>query len=212
MKKIFVVYVLVYFLLGCSSTKTIKQNQLKQADLLFVVAKNQDISAAINRVTKQAEDDNFDHVVLVEHTSEGVYVLHASSKKGTIRESLQEFLVGVQGQRVVVYRVRGFQDENQQKKVIDKAHSMLGLPYNFSYVLDDECLYCSDFIERCFREFAVFEHIPMNFKNPKTGQIDDFWKEFYEKYQIDVPQDKPGTNPNQLSRSEKLEKIGQFSY
>jgi hypothetical protein len=50
----------------------------------------------------------------------------------------------------------------------------------------------------------------MNFKNKKTDQIDDFWVEFYRQNGIDVPQDQPGTNPNQLATSNKLDKVGEL--
>jgi hypothetical protein len=44
----------------------------------------------------------------------------------------------------------------------------------------------------------------MNFKNYDTGKIDSFWIEYYKKWNIDVPQNAPGTNPNTLSLSKKL--------
>ncbi len=49
----------------------------------------------------------------------------------------------------------------------------------------------------------------MNFKNKETGIIDDFWIDFYRKKGKKVPQDEPGTNPNQLATSKKLIKVGE---
>jgi len=63
-----------------------------------------------------------------------------------------------------------------------------------------------------FKNRIFSEHIPMNFKNPKTDQIDDFWIDFYKKLNLEVPQNQNGTNPNQLANSEKLVKTGVLLY
>jgi hypothetical protein len=112
---------------------------------------------------------------------------------------------------MVIYQLK-HEYQNTIESAVTKAKTMLGKPYNQTYVLNEESYYCSDFVERAFRESAVFKHIPMNFKNPKTGKIDNFWIDFYKKQNLEVPQDKPGTNPNQLSDSEKLKRIGILIY
>jgi hypothetical protein len=47
----------------------------------------------------------------------------------------------------------------------------------------------------------------MKFKNPATGKIDNYWLEYYKKIGTDVPEGKPGTNPNDLSKSKNIQKI-----
>jgi len=89
-------------------------------------------------------------------------------------------------------------------EAIKKANSLLGKPYNFNYILNDETLYCSDFIERIFRNNHIFELKPMTFINPKTGMTDDFWLKFYQEKNLEVPEGKMGCNPNGLAGSEKL--------
>src|SRR5690606_7093203 len=144
-----------------------------------------------------------------EITSHGIFVLHASTKLGSNKEFLEDFYTEnlKSHQDMVVYRLKK-DYQNSIESAIIKANSMLGKPYNWSYVLNEESYYCSDFIERIFREDSVFEHIPMNFKNSETQQIDDFWVQFYQKLEMEVPQDQLGTNPNQLASSEKLIRIG----
>ena len=39
----------------------------------------------------------------------------------------------------------------------------------------------------------------MNFRNPKTGQIAQHWVDLYRGMGMEVPQDQPGTNPNDMS-------------
>ena len=130
---------------------------------------------------------------------------------GSQREEIHHFYTSQteKNNKIVIYRLK----DDYQKTIpnaISKAKTMLGKPYNWLYILNDDELYCSDFVERAFRNDNVFELIPMNFKNKETGKIDDFWVDFYRKKGKDVPQDEPGTNPNQLASSEKLIKIGEL--
>ena len=202
---------------SCTKTKLIteKENNLtkniKNGDLIFVGAQTEELSGAINRVTKLSEETNFDHVGLIEKTSDSFFVLHAAPMGGSQREEIHHFYTSQteKNNKIVIYRLK----DDYQKTIpnaISKAKTMLGKPYNWLYILNDDELYCSDFVERAFRNDNVFELIPMNFKNQETGKIDDFWVDFYRKKGKDVPQDEPGTNPNQLASSEKLIKIGEL--
>ena len=202
---------------SCTKTKLIteKENNLtkniKNGDLIFVGAQTEELSGAINRVTKLSDETNFDHVGLIEKTSDSIFVLHAAPMGGSQREEIHHFYTSQteKNNKIVIYRLK----DNYQKTIpnaISKAKTMLGKPYNWLYILNDDELYCSDFVERAFRNDNVFELIPMNFKNQETGKIDDFWVDFYRKKGKDVPQDEPGTNPNQLASSEKLIKIGEL--
>ena len=209
MRNIFILLVFVGFLFSCSSQNGIDYNKLQTGDLIFVEAKQKDLSGAINRVTQKSEVENFDHVGIIEITSDGIFVLHASTKLGSNKQSLKDFYKEnlKNHQNMVVYRLKKDYQKSIRPAII-KANSMLGKPYNWSYVLNEESYYCSDFIERIFRKDAIFDHIPMNFKNPETQQIDEYWVQFYRKLEMDVPQDQPGTNPNQLASSKKLIRIG----
>lgn len=204
------------FLLSCATAKSepylyIYPENLKNGDLVFVKAKTAHLSGAINRVTQQTAKPGFDHIGIIEVTDQAIFVLHASTKLGSDREKLLDFYSKNKAnqQRMIVYRLREAY-QHTTAAAVQEAKAMLGKAYNFSYILNDETYYCSDFIERAFRKNAVFEHIPMNFKNPATGKIDEFWLKFYEKQQLEVPQDQPGTNPNQLAASEKLIRLGQL--
>jgi hypothetical protein len=203
-------FILLFILTSCSVQKTQNEKDLRNGDLIFVEAKEENLSGAINRVTQKSEVANFDHLGIIEISSDGIFVLHASPKLGSAKESLKDFYEKNRAnqQEMVIYRLK----KNYQSGIpeaIEQANLMLNKPYNFTYILNDDSYYCSDFVERAFRNFVIFEHIPMNFKN-KDGQIDSFWVDFYEKQNLDVPQDQPGTNPNQLAESDKLIRLGKF--
>ena len=184
-------------------------NEIENGDLLFVGTTNVDLSGAINRVTQIKNNRNYDHVGLVEKTNDSIFVLHAAPNGGSQREEINHFYKNQKSNQnsIVVYRLR---DDYQFSipNAVGQAKQMLGKPYNWTYISNDNEYYCSDFIERAFRKAEIFQLIPMNFKNPKTGKIDEFWIEFYKKQNLSVPQDQPGTNPNQLAESDKLIELG----
>ena len=223
MKKIFVlfpIFLLLFSLImnSCTQTKALSEKEIislkniKNGDLIFVGAQTEELSGAISRVTKISEKTNFDHVGLIEKTSDSIFVLHAAPMGGSQREEIHHFYTSQteKNNKIVIYRL---QKEYQATipNAITKAKTMLGKPYNWLYILNDDELYCSDFVERAFRNDKVFELIPMNFKNKETGIIDNFWIDFYRKKGKEVPQDEPGTNPNQLATSEKLIKVGELN-
>ena len=223
MKKIFVLFPIFLLLFtltmnSCTQTKSITEKEIislkniQNGDLIFVGAQTEELSGAINRVTKINDETNFDHVGLIEKTTDSIFVLHAAPMGGSQREEIHHFYTSQseKNNKIVIYRL---QKEYQStiSHAIKKAKTMLGKPYNWLYILNDDELYCSDFVERAFRDDKVFELIPMNFKNKETGIIDNFWIDFYRKKGKEVPQDEPGTNPNQLATSEKLIKVGELN-
>ncbi|ALR32587.1 hypothetical protein ATE47_11995 [Chryseobacterium sp. IHB B 17019] len=176
--------------------------------MLFVTAKATGLSGAINNVTQKQENASFDHIGILEKTKNEVFVLHAAPKGGSQKQILKEFLKDQadDGQKVIVYRLKK-QYQNAIPAALERAESMVGKPYNFNYILDENSYYCSDFIERAFRKDAVFKLEPMTFIDPKTGKTNDFWEEFYKKKNLKVPEGEPGCNPNGLAASDKLERV-----
>lgn len=204
------VFVLV-FLISFSSViaQQVSLANLENGDLIFVGAEKENLSGAINRVTQKSEHVAFDHVGIVELTVDSVFVIHASSKKGSIREPFAHFYASNKKPETIlaIYRLNK-ELKSAIPNAILSAKSMLGKPYNWSYILNDSSYYCSDFVERAFRQDHIFVLEPMTFVNPATGQIDKFWKEFYKKQNLDVPEGKLGCNPNGLAGSSKIHYLG----
>ncbi|WP_414496088.1 YiiX/YebB-like N1pC/P60 family cysteine hydrolase [Stenotrophomonas maltophilia] len=181
---------------------------VREGDLLFVTAGHSGLSAAIDDATGKQGATSFDHVALVASSPSGWEVLHAD-EQGSRRQPLSAFRQDAQAKQrqIVVYRLRAPQ-RDAIKDAVATARMMLGKPYNTSYVLNEDSYYCSDFIERAFRAHHVFALQPMNFRNAQTGQIAQHWVDLYRGMGMDVPQDQPGTNPNDMSAAPVLQRIG----
>lgn len=205
MKKIWILLLISMFLYGC---KALKYNDIKNGDLVFITAQKENLSGAINRVTQKKATENYDHIGIIEKNNNSFFVLHASPKGGSQKESLKNFIKYQSRGNAEIYLYR-LKPEFQYSipEALENANSLLGKPYNFNYILNDETLYCSDFIERVFRNNHIFELKPMTFINPKTGKTDDFWLSFYQEKNLEVPEGKLGCNPNGLAGSEKLLKV-----
>jgi hypothetical protein len=186
------------------------QIKLQTGDILFREKSSENISTAIDQVTQTSGATHFSHVGLVEVTDTGIVVLHASPEGGTCIVSLEEFL-HPEGESVTVIAYR-LKNEWQKAipSAIKKVHQMLGKPYNFSYILSDTAHYCSEFIYLAFAADSVFKLEPMTFKDPKTGNFPAAWVEYYQKLGIEIPEGKPGCNPNGLAASSKLERLGKI--
>lgn len=198
----------IAFILLISGCKSRPGEDLKNGDLLFVTAKEAGLSGAINNVTQKQKNASFDHIGILKKEGKSFFVLHAAPKGGSQKQSLRDFMrdQSEDEQHIVVYRLK----EEFQKAIpsaLKKAESMLGKPYNFNYILDDMSYYCSDFIERAFKDDHIFKLEPMTFMDPKTGKTNVFWEEFYKKKNLKVPEGELGCNPNGLAGSDKLERI-----
>ena len=207
MKNRLFLFILLFFLLNCTSLK----QDIRNGDLVFVTAQKENLSGAINRVTQKNETENYDHIGIIEKNRNSVFVLHAAPKGGSQKQTLKDFIKNqTEGNaEIYLYRLKP-EFQNSILEAIKNANSLLGKPYNFTYVLNEDTLYCSDFIERIFRNYHVFDLKPMTFVNPKTGKTDDFWFKFYQEKNMEVPEGKLGCNPNGLANSEKLVKIGRI--
>lgn len=181
--------------------------QLKNGDIIFVEAQEQQLSGAISRVTQSDKKAiSYDHTALVEIKGKQRNILHASGENGSEKIPLKEFVrKNLQEKRTMgVYRVKE-RFAHCTESAIEKANSLLGKPYNFLYLPTDDALYCSDLVERAYRQCQIFSLQPMTFINPQTGQTDDFWKELYQKHNTKIPEGVLGCNPNGIAKSEKID-------
>lgn len=181
---------------------------VREGDLLFVTAGHSGLSAAIDDATGRKDAPGFDHVALVAAAPQGWQVLHAD-EKGSRQQTLAAFRQEARGKhrQIVVYRLRA-PPRGAISDAVATARTMLGKPYNTTYVLSEDSYYCSDFIERAFRAHHVFALQPMNFRNPQTGEISQHWIDLYRGMGMDVPQGLPGTNPNDMAAAAVLQRIG----
>lgn len=184
---------------------------LRTGDLLFCSSTSGALSKAIDQATQTGKETHFDHVGIVEIQNDTVWVLHAAPKKGVCRETIGKFLSSDKEKIIVTaYRLK----INCLKAIpaaIHKAHTLLGQPYNYSYIIKNNGYYCSGYIYEIFAADSVFTLNPMTFKNPQTGQFLTGWVDHYQKLGIPIPEGEPGCNPNGLAASEKLERMGEVN-
>ena len=181
-------------------------------DLLFCSSTSGELSSAIDQATQTGEATHFDHVGIVEIQNDTVWVFNSAPEKGVCRETISQFLSsGKDKITATAYRLRN----NEQKAIpeaIRKARSLLGQPYNYTYIFKDQGYYCSEYIYEIFAADSVFSLNPMSFKNPQTGQFISGWVDHYNKLGIPIPEGEPGCNPNGMAASEKLEMIGEVKF
>src|SRR5690606_19069251 len=204
--------ILVFILIGFWSCQIPPSSQnMENGDLLFVGNSEGNLSKAIDEVTQTDNRTNFSHIALVEKSGKNIWVLHAAPEKGSERIKLKEFLKTQKkdGSQIEIYRIKK-EFHPDFDLAIQKAKSMLGKPYNFSYILSDTAYYCSDFVYHSFENDSIFEMNPMTFKNPGETALNPIWVELYKKQNLEIPEGKPGCNPNGMADSEKLERIGRL--
>ncbi|WP_333852145.1 YiiX/YebB-like N1pC/P60 family cysteine hydrolase [Epilithonimonas sp.] len=204
------VYV-IFALLFLTSCKTYNTSILENGDLLFVPSVDSGLSGAINNVTQTEKKTSYDHIGIVKKEDNHLYVLHAAPKGGSQKQKLHSFLKEQtkSGQKIDVYRLKS-EFHSSIPNSVSKAETLIGKPYNFNYILDDNSYYCSDFVERAFRDNQIFTLEPMTFVDPKTGKTNAFWEKFYQDKNLNVPEGLPGCNPNGLANSNKIDKIGEL--
>lgn len=205
-----ILFISLAALFACTQSES--KIKLQSGDLLFREKSSENISEAIDQVTQTSGETHFSHVSLVEVTDTGIIVLHAYPEGGTCMIKLNDF-IHPEGDSVTVIAYR-LKNEWQKgiSSAIQKAHQMLGKPYNFSYILSDTAYYCSDFIYRAFAADSVFKLEPMTFINPATRKFPVAWVEYYQKMSIEIPEGLPGCNPNGLATSTRLIRLGKITH
>lgn len=198
----------LFFLTSC---KTYNTSILENGDLLFVPAADSGLSGAINNVTQTEKKTSYDHIGIVKKEEHHLYVLHAAPRGGSQKQRLSHFIKEQtkSGQKIDVYRLKS-EFQSSIPASVSKAETLVGKPYNFNYILDDNSFYCSDFVERAFRDNQIFQLEPMTFVDPKTGKTNAFWEKFYHDKNLKVPEGEPGCNPNGLAASNKVYKVGEL--
>jgi len=198
---------------GNAQTNTNQLNiALRTGDLLFCSSNSGELSKAIDQATQTGKATHFDHVGIIEIQNDTVWVLHAAPKKGVCRETIGQFLIDEKDTiNAIAYRLK----EKYSKAIplaLIKAHSFLGEPYKYSYILKDNGYYCSEYIYKIFSADSIFTLNPMTFKDPKTAQFLMGWVDHYQKLGIPIPEGEPGCNPNGMAVSEKIDIVGAVKF
>ena len=171
---------------------------LAEGDLLFCVSKRgNDITA----VTEGLEGRSIDHVAIVHRDGKRVFALEAIHK-GVRLTPIDSFMKR-RDSLVVHARLR---DTTGVCFSVRRALRWLGRPYDFFFMPDDSAFYCSELVQKSYRDAngqLIFKPIPMSFHD-KTGRVTKHWRDYYAANGLTVPEGEPGSNPGALSRSDKI--------
>lgn len=199
------------------SDSLIDVSYLMNGDLLFcVVSQSRDgIAAAIVNVTEGVDLLRVSHVAIACQGGDGkMYALEASSRHGVWLNPIDSFLVHndhtADGHPMVL--AGRLKDRSIADASVERAKAYVGRPYDFQYLEGDSALYCSELVHYAFKRgdgSFVFPQIPMSFHDA-SGEVTNFWKDYYKKWDMAVPEGWPGTNPGGISASNQIEIVGKF--
>lgn len=145
----------------------------------------------------------YTHVAMVERGDDGVHIMHATVKRGCIRQSLAEFIAD-RGADADVFRAsRALRDP---RSIVRRARAMLGAPYNPSFRIEQSGYYCSEFVFQAFANEHLFHLTPMTF-GPDRSVLPQ-WVDYYRKLGLPIPNGEWGTSPNSLLAGQALRFIG----
>ena len=180
--------------------------ELQEGDLLFCCA---DASNAITSVTNGIDNLPIDHVAVFHRIGgeEGLPYVIEAVKPMVCLTPIDSFLCV--NPRVIVGRVNVEMDVH---KSVRHCLLMVGRPYDDLYQPGDSAVYCSELVQLNYvapTSELIFSPAPMSFHD-ESGQITDYWTDFYSQRGMAVPEGAPGTNPGELSRRPQITIIGKI--
>ena len=206
MKHILLTFAVMVLAFGCSE----KQDHLKNGDLVFVglpvgyIAETGSIDEAIASATAKDGALNLIHVAIAEVKADSVWIIDATIAHGVDRHPLDTFLTDFtlpdgSYPEFIIKRVKGVDAD----AAVEMAKTFCGRAYDIHFLPDNEDLYCSELVQKSYLDAdgaPVFESAPMNFKAP-DGTMPPYWEWLFGLLGMEVPQDLPGTNPQQMSEA-----------
>lgn len=184
-------------------SKRIAPNTLSEGDLLFCVAESDN---NITDVTTGLEGKRIDHVAIF-HCENGQGFALEAIHKGVCLSPIDSFMA--RRQNIIVAQLK---DTIGVAHSVKRALQFIGTPYDFNFMPSDSAMYCSELVQKCYKTTKgelVFTPIPMSFHD-KTGAITPYWKDYYGRQGLKVPEGEPGSNPGDLSRSNKIIILGEL--
>ncbi|MCX7954777.1 MAG: YiiX/YebB-like N1pC/P60 family cysteine hydrolase [Bacteroidales bacterium] len=175
---------------------------LSKWDLIFLEAGNDSFSLAIKSVTPSYKGISFNHVGVIIEQSDSLFVLEATFN-GVILTKLTDFLKKISNDSIFVGKINtAFSEpkENDIKKLIGKE-------YDYFFDIYNDFYYCSEIVYTLYKTpegKPLFELTPMTFVDTISKQIIPFWKNYFEKLNIDIPEGEPGISPGSIANSSNL--------
>lgn len=203
--------ILVIAMASCQ--RNASEDTLRTGDLIFVgipmdySLEGGSMDEAIASATG-SDSLNLIHVAIAEVDSEGKWIIDATIKHGVDRHPLDTFITDftLKDGSLPVFIVKRLKDPSKAAEYVENSKKFLGKAYDLHFLPDNDSLYCSELVRDCYvgadGEY-VFGTVPMNFKGP-DGEFPLYWQQLFEKLGSPIPQNIPGTNPQDMSKSPAL--------
>ena len=212
MQRIFLLLLQV-FLLACSTNMPVestgKYAMLREGDLLFCIAVK---GNAITDVTEGTENLNIDHLAIVHYRGNSPYALEAV-RQGVVLTEIDSFMKrNSRNASLPLVLASRLRDTTGVSHSVSRALTHLGKPYDYNFMPDDDRIYCSELVQKSYVDVngeLIFKPIPMSFHD-RNGRITDYWKAYYGRQGLQVPEGEPGSNPGDLSRRKELTVVYRF--
>ena len=151
-----------------------------------------------------------DNLLIMFHHDHGIPQGLHTSDGGVRVTALGDFLARsarIDGRpAVTVMRLR---DTTGVAAAIERARKFIGQPYDYSFRPDNGKMYCSELVWESYLApdgSRRFPARPMNFL-AADGSLPRFWAELFAGLGEEIPQDIPGTNPNDMARDPQLKEV-----
>ena len=197
MKKTLFLWLTLLLSAVCVSAQRLEgvgMGNLCEGDLLFCA---QVKGNNITDVTQGVGGMKIDHVAIFHRQGGRTFALEAIHS-GVGLTPIDSFMA--RREAVLAARLR---DTLGVARSVERALGFIGRPYDFNFMPDDSAFYCSELVQKCYRDSRgelVFKPIPMSFHD-KSGRITPYWHDYYARQGLQVPEGEPGSNPGDLSRS-----------
>lgn len=197
MKKTLFLWLTLLLSAVCVSAQRLEgvgMGSLCEGDLLFCA---QVKGNNITDVTQGVGGMKIDHVAIFHRQGGRTFALEAIHS-GVGLTPIDSFMA--RREAVLAARLR---DTLGVARSVERALRFIGRPYDFNFMPDDSAFYCSELVQKCYRDSRgelVFKPIPMSFHD-KSGRITPYWHDNYARQGLQVPEGEPGSNPGDLSRS-----------
>ena len=208
MKRYAYLLIVILTIAGCRAADTIRTGDLVFVGIPQDYSLDPDsMSSAISDATGSGSI-NLIHVAILEVGKDTTWIIDATIKHGVDRHPLDTFLKDftLKDGSMPVFIVKRLKDSRMAEQFVENAKKFLGRPYDVWFSPDNEAMYCSELVRDSYRTpdgGYLFDAKPMNFKNAE-GEFPLYWQQLFALIGQSIPQDEPGTNPQDMSQASVL--------
>ena len=224
MKNWIILFSLFCIACGKNTTNENTEFQLELGDILFQDLDSSPLCNAIELVTPGFKDGNFSHIGIVVEIGDP-YCMNPEYEPTKHIRILEALPGGVITTRIDTFLMRSSDVNNNPKVIVGRLHDQykhtlptavqfankkIGVDYDEIFILNNEKYYCSELIYEAFAKDSIFQLKPMTFLHPESNDTLQTWIDYYSKLGKEVPQDKLGINPGEMSLSDKIDIVHQY--